>query len=51
MEHGSILMIKRKPIVLAFAVPNGSGKTTVTRRLPVVGTYVNADDIKKEYGL
>jgi predicted ABC-type ATPase len=40
-----------KPIVLAFAGPNGSGKTTVTRKLPTVGTYVNADDIKKEYGL
>ena len=44
-------MGKRKPIVLAFAGPNGSGKTTVTRKLPVVGTYINADDIKKEYGL
>ena len=44
-------MDKRKPIVLAFAGPNGSGKTTVARKLPVVGTYVNADDIKAEYGL
>ena len=44
-------MKKRKPIVLAFAGPNGSGKTTVARRLPVIGTYVNADEIKKEYGL
>jgi predicted ABC-type ATPase len=41
----------RKPVVLAFAGPNGSGKTTVTRRLPTVGTYVNADDIKATYGL
>ena len=41
----------RKPIVLVFAGPNGSGKTTVTRRLPVHGTYVNADDLKAEYGL
>ena len=44
-------MAKNKPIVLAFAGPNGSGKTTVTRKLPTIGTYVNADDIKKEYGL
>ena len=44
-------MDNRKPLVLAFAGPNGSGKTTVTRNLPTVGTYVNADDIKKEYGL
>jgi len=41
----------RKPVVLAFAGPNGSGKTTVTRGLPVFGTYVNTDDLKKEYGL
>ena len=44
-------MDKKKPVVLAFAGPNGSGKTTVTRKLPVVGTYINADDIKIEYGL
>ena len=40
-----------KPIVLAFAGPNGSGKSTVKRGLPVFGTYVNADDLKSEYGL
>ena len=40
-----------KPAVLVFAGPNGSGKTTVTRGLPVFGTYVNVDDLKKEYGL
>ena len=42
---------KRKPTVLVFAGPNGSGKTTVTRGLPVFGTYVNADDIKAAYNL
>jgi len=41
----------RKPVVLAFAGPNGSGKTTVMRGLDVFGTYVNADDIKAEYGI
>ena len=41
----------QKPIVLAYAGPNGSGKSTVKRGLPVFGTYVNADDLKSEYGL
>jgi predicted ABC-type ATPase len=40
-----------KPAVLAFAGPNGSGKTTVTRSLSVFGTYINADDLKKKYSL
>ena len=40
-----------KPIVLAFAGPNGSGKTTVTRGLPAFGTYVNADDMKATHEL
>ena len=41
----------KKPVVLAFAGPNGSGKTTVKRSLKTLGTYVNADDLKKEYDL
>jgi predicted ABC-type ATPase len=40
-----------KPIILVFAGPNGSGKTTATRGLNVVGTYVNADDLKMKHGL
>ena len=31
-----------KPIVLTFAGPNGSGKTTVKRGLPTFGVYINA---------
>jgi predicted ABC-type ATPase len=38
-------------VVMVFAGPNGSGKTTVMRGLPAFGTYVNADDLKREYGL
>jgi len=41
----------RRPVVLVFAGPNGSGKTTAKSGIPDFGTYVNADDIKKEYGL
>ena len=42
---------ERRPTVLVFAGPNGSGKSTVTRGLSMFGTYVNTDDIKKEYHL
>lgn len=35
------------PEVLVFAGPNGSGKSTVTSLIPVVGMYINADEIKK----
>ena len=41
----------QKPIVLVFAGPNGSGKSTVKRSLKSFGVYVNADDLKEEYGL
>lgn len=34
-----------------FAGPNGSGKSTITRNLKPFGTYVNADDLKKEHNL
>lgn len=42
---------QKKPVVMVFAGPNGSGKTTAMRGLPVFGTYINADDLKKEYNL
>lgn len=34
------------PKLLVFAGPNGSGKSTITKAMPTVGLYVNADDIK-----
>jgi predicted ABC-type ATPase len=40
-----------KPIVLVFAGPNGSGKTTAVQGFTVFGAYVNADDLKTEYSL
>ena len=40
----------RAPRLLVFAGPNGSGKSSVTVKIPVVGLYVNADDIKRVRG-
>ena len=39
-----------RPRLLVFAGPNGSGKSTVTKGLPIVGIYVNADEIKRVSG-
>jgi predicted ABC-type ATPase len=39
------------PVVLVFAGPNGSGKSTFTRGMPYYGTYINADELKKDYNL
>lgn len=36
-----------RPRILIFAGPNGSGKSTITKGLPICGTYVNADEIKR----
>ena len=35
------------PRILVFAGPNGSGKSTITKGVPICGTYVNADEIKR----
>lgn len=35
------------PEILVFAGPNGSGKSSITKRFPIVGLYINADEIKK----
>jgi predicted ABC-type ATPase len=40
-----------RPVALVFAGPNGSGKSTVTAGVPIIGAYVNADDIKKQLGV
>lgn len=42
---------KKRPKVFVFAGPNGSGKTTVARSLSLLGVYINADDLKREYKL
>lgn len=36
----------QKPRILVFAGPNGSGKSTITGQYPLVGHYVNADEIE-----
>lgn len=38
-------MSERKPMVLVFAGPNGSGKTTIKELFQIVGEYTNADDV------
>lgn len=37
-----------RPEVQVFAGPNGSGKSTITSTFPIVGEYVNADDIQRQ---
>ncbi len=41
----------KKPMVLVFAGPNGSGKTTIKDYFNIVGTYTNADDLVKTTGM
>lgn len=33
--------------IQVFAGPNGSGKSTITGEVPVIGMYVNADEIQR----
>lgn len=33
--------------IVVFAVPNGSGKSTITGKTIISGKYINADMIKK----
>ena len=37
----------KKPEIIVFAGPNGSGKTTITRLAKVIKPYINADEIKE----
>ena len=41
----------RRPELQVFAGPNGSGKSTITAAFPIVGEYVNADDIQRQGGV
>ncbi len=49
-EYIAAAMQVPKPRLLVFAGPNGSGKSTITKGLPLTGTYVNADEIKRISG-
>ena len=48
MDDGN--MLDFQPKILVFAGPNGSGKSTITDGYPIIGVYVNADDIKRHRG-
>ena len=39
--------MQKKPEIIVFAGPNGSGKTTITKLANVIEPYINADDIKR----
>lgn len=41
----------RKPMLLVFAGPNGSGKTTIFQNFDRVGEYTNADDVVSSTGM
>ncbi len=47
MVQESIPQGNRKPEIIVFAGPNGSGKTTITSMSKVIEPYINADEIKK----
>ena len=42
---------ERKPMILVFAGPNGSGKTTITSFFEIVGNYTNADELTRQAGI
>ena len=49
MNNNEIMQnpIIKKPEIIVFAGPNGSGKTTVTKLAKVIEPYINADEIKR----
>ena len=44
-------MSNKKPMLLFFAGPNGSGKNTITQYFDLKGTYTNADEIVRSTGM
>lgn len=44
-------MSNKKPMILVFADPNNSGKSTITQYFDKVGTYTNADEIVATTGM
>ena len=36
------------PTLMVMAGPNGSGKSTITTEIPLIGYYINADEIQRE---
>ena len=47
MEQKNMCEQIKKPEIIVFAGPNGSGKTTVTKLAKVIEPYINADEIKR----
>lgn len=47
MEQKNMCEQIKKPEIIVFASPNGSGKTTVTKLAKVIEPYINADEIKR----
>ena len=38
-------MSEKRPMLLVFAGPNGSGNSTITQYFDKIGTYTNADEM------